>query len=161
MSYSPRHDSGGSHGSQPQEDIARRKAVTIAIIAALLVAAAVALVFIIISATGGKQTETNRVVHTTGNRHDVTVAADGGASAGELEGLWKIDDITSYEFDGKGRGIIHTAEGFPFSYSAENGVLYIDIDTDDAHDSRYEYTIDGLTLTLVRGDSTYVFTKVI
>lgn len=156
MSYTPRHESGKSYNNASQNASAgsKQKIIVYSVVGVLIAVALIALVFILTS--GGNN---GTVVHTEGNRHDVTVAANGGANGNEFEGLWKLDDITSYEFDGSGRGVIHTAKDFKFSYSADNGSLFIDIDTDDGRDSEYKYTIDGLIMTLSRGDATYILTK--
>lgn len=134
----------------------KAKRIIVYVVVGVLIAAAVtALIIMVVS--GSKSTEP--VKHTEALRHDVTVATDGGVDADKLKGLWVLDDITSYEFDGAGRGVIHTAIDFPFSYSAEGGVLYIDVDTDDARDCRYNYTIDGIMMYLDRGDAKYTLTK--
>lgn len=138
-----------------REDNKSKRIIVYIVVGVLIAAAITALIFMIVS--GSKSTE--QVTHTEGLRHDVTVAADGGADADKFKGIWVVDNITSYEFDGSGRGVIHTAMDFPFSYSAENGVLYIDVDTDDARDCRYDYTIDGIMLYLDRGDAKYTLTK--
>lgn len=157
MSYTPKHNDGPRRASDPVPDKSKKKAAVYAVIAGLLVAAVVALIFIVVN---GVNKNNSSVTHTYGNRHDVTVAAGGGAAGGEFTGKWKLDDITSYEFNGTGRGVLHTAENFEFSYSAENGELYIDIDIDDARDSRFEYIFSGDTLTLSRDGSTYTLKKV-
>ena len=147
----------GRRFSDSNKDDNKTKRIVVYVVVGVLIAAAVtALIFMIVS--GSKSTDSG-VKHTEGARHDVTVAADGGADADKLKGLWVLDNITSYEFDGAGRGVIHTAMDFPFSYSAESGALYIDVDTDDARDCRYDYTIDGIMLYLDRGDAKYTLTK--
>jgi hypothetical protein len=134
----------------------KTKRIVVYIVVGVLIAAAItALIIMIVSGSKG----TKQVTHTEGTRHDVTVAENGGADADKFKGIWVLDNITSYEFDGAGRGVIHTAMDFPFSYSAEDGALYIDVDTDDARDCRYDYTIDGIMLYLDRGDAKYTLTK--
>ena len=147
----------GSRFAQSGAETKKKQRIIVYIVVGVLIAAAVTALVILL--TSGSSS--NEIKHTEGNRHDVTVAKDGGANAADIEGVWVLDNITSYEFDGKGRGVIHTAMDFPFSYSAENGELNIDVDTDDARDCRYDYTIDGIILTMNRGDATYVLTKVV
>ena len=150
------NSSRGTRFADSNNDGKKTKRIIVYVVVGILIAAAItALIIMIVSGSKG----TKQVTHTEGTRHDVTVAADGGADADKLKGIWVLDDITSYEFDGTGRGIIHTAMDFPFSYSAEGGVLYIDVDTDDARDCRYNYNIDGIMMYLDRGDAKYTLTK--
>ena len=157
MSYTPKHNDVPRRASDPVPKKSNKRAAVYAVIAGLLIVAVIAIIIIVVS---GANNNSKTVTHTYGNRHDVTVAAGGGAAGGEFTGKWKLDDITSYEFNGTGRGVLHTAENFEFSYSAENGELYIDIDIDDARDSRFEYIFSGDTLTLSRDGSTYTLKKV-
>ena len=152
MSYSPRHDTGKS--ASAAADVKKKRIIIYSVIGVLIAVFVVALVFTVVSGIGGSGSSS-----TVGTRHDVTINPNGGTSGGELEGLWKLDDITSYEFDGTGRGILHTAKDFPFAYSAENGVLSIDYDNDDGNDNTFGYSVEGIMLTLTRGEKTYQLFK--
>lgn len=151
----------------------RKKKILIAVI---LVALVVAVAVILIVFAGGKLAENvpnsqdgttiitkyyeNGVLPTSGDKHDVTVIEGGGTSAAELEGIWKLDEITVYEFDGRDRGIMLTAvDNYTFVYSAQDGKLNIDFDYDGATDSEYTYAIDGDKLTMSRSGMDYELTK--
>lgn len=105
----------------------------------------------------------NGVLPTSSDRHDITLAENGGANASELLGRWKLDEGTTYMFDGKGRGILLTgADNFTFLYSAEKGKLGIDMDTIVGNDFEYDYTVSGDTLTMTRdnGATSFTLTKI-
>ena len=164
-------------------DKKKQKILIIAIIAVLVIVIVAALVLIFIpgaesgfgkifSGTDSYVPETqngttiisqyyqNGVLPTSGDRHDVNVINGGGRNASDLEGKWSLDDVTIYEFDGLGRGIMLTGvDNYTFLYSAEDGKLCIDYDIDGGTDKEYDYTIDGDTLTPTSGSKTYVFTK--
>lgn len=153
MSYSPRHDSNKPAVAEP--DVKKKKMVVYSVVGVLIALFVVALVFVVISAVGNS----GGGVNTVGTRHDVTINPNGGESGGVLEGVWKLDGITSYEFDGTGRGILHTAKDFPFAYSAENGVLSIDYDNDEGNDNTFGFSVEGEMLTLTRGEQVYQLFK--
>ena len=172
-----------SRAKQSDGDKKKQKILIVAILVVLAVIVAAALIFIfvpgaesglggIFKGNSGYVPETqdgttiiskyyeNGILPTTGSRHDVTVINGGGRDAGELEGSWALDDVTIYEFDGKGRGIMLTAvDNYTFLYSAENGKVAIDYDGDGGTDREYTYTIDGDHMTFTLGDAKYVFTK--
>lgn len=85
-------------------------------------------------------------------------------SGRSLEGKWNMDDVTSYEFYGNGKGcmVLPTAE-YEFTYTVDSNTLYIDFAYDGAKDSQYIFTIDGNTLILDGGNATtqgtYALTK--
>ncbi len=102
----------------------------------------------------------NGVLPTAADRHDITLAENGGANASELLGKWKLDQGTTYMFDGKGRGIMLTGvDNYTFVYSAENGKLGIDMDTAKGSDFEYDYSVSGDTLTMTRDGNTFTLTK--
>lgn len=180
--YSPKHPDAGSNGAKKSGSSKATKGLVIAILAVLAVIIAAALIFIFVpgaengisSLFGGSgyvpetQGETtiisiyykDGVLPTSGSRHDVDVINGGGASAAELEGSWRLDQVTVYEFDGQGRGIMLTAvDNYTFLYSAENGKLAIDYDSDGGADRLYNYVINGDKLTLTLDDQKFEFTK--
>ena len=182
--YSPKHPgSGVSGGKKPVKGSKLNKALIIAILAvlAIIIAAAMILVFVpgaesglsnLFSGNSGYVPETqsettiltkyyeNGILPTSGSRHDVDVIEGGGANASELEGSWRLDKVTVYEFDGLGRGIMLTAvDNYTFIYSAQDGKLAIDYDGDGGTDRLYDYVIEGDKLTLTLGTQKYVFTK--
>lgn len=100
------------------------------------------------------------ILPTAADRHDITLVPDGGANVSDLYGTWKLDQGTTYIFDGKGKGMMLTGvDNYSFNYSAENGKLGIDMDTIAGNDYEYEYTVNGDTLTMTRGGNTYTLTK--
>lgn len=103
----------------------------------------------------------NGVVPTSADRHDITLAPNGGANASELLGTWKLDQGTTYMFDGKGKGIMLTGvDNYTFAYSAENGKLGIDMDTAAGSDFEYDYSVSGDTLTMTRDGRSFTLTKI-
>ena len=79
----------------------------------------------------------------------------------ELEGKWKVDEITSYEFDGAGKGVMHTAiDDYDFTYTADGFKLNIDFVSPDGEDSQYNYTLSGDQLVFTRWGVDYPMTKV-
>lgn len=64
----------------------------------------------------------------------------------EFYGLWNIDGITKYEFDGKGRGKMLLPESnleYEFTYKINENKILIDFDSEDAKDYTYKYSIDN------------------
>ena len=60
-------------------------------------------------------------------------------------GLWNIDDVTKYEFDGKGRGKMLLPESgleYEFSYKIVDNEILIDFDSEEAKDFKYKYSIE-------------------
>lgn len=150
----------------PTADAKKKQQRTI-VIGAVAVLAIVVIVMVVLLLKGGtssRQTTSplypNGVLPTSGSRHDVVLLPNGGKDAMEVSGLWRLDQITLYEFDGYGRGIMHTAvDDYSFAYSAQDGVLEIDFDVDNGRDIEYHYVISGDAMTLTNGESSYKFTK--
>lgn len=169
-------------------DKKKKKNLTIAIVAVLCVVIVISLLFIfaptdgsflgihgagVISGSGkGNAAETqngttnispyyqNGVLPTSSDRHDITLAPNGGANVSELLGKWRLDQGTTYMFDGQGRGIMLTGvDNYTFLYSAENGKLGIDMDTIAGNDFEYDYTVSGDTLTMTRDGKTFTLKK--
>ena len=102
----------------------------------------------------------NGVLPTSSDRHDIALAPNGGANASELLGTWRLDQGTTYMFDGRGRGIMLTGvDNYTFIYSAENGKLGIDMDTSVGNDFEYDYSVSGDTLTMTRDGRSFTLTK--
>lgn len=102
----------------------------------------------------------NGILPTTGSRHDITVIEGGGASASEVTGSWKLDNVTVYMFDGRGRGVMLTAvDNYTFLYSAQDGKLAIDFDSDGGADREYSYVVSGDSLTLTNGEQKFEFKR--
>lgn len=186
-SDSTKRTDGGSSAKSAlsASDKKKQKGLIAAIVAVLVVVIIVALTFILAPSDGsflgirgagvfpGKyvpevQSETtiisqyykNGILPTSGSRHDISVIKGGGADAAEMLGKWRLDDVSSYIFDGAGRGMMITGvDNYSFVYSAQDGKLAIDFDTDKGNDFEYDYKIDGDTLTMTRNNQTFVLTK--
>ena len=77
-----------------------------------------------------------------------------------LKGVWQLDEVTAYEFDGKGNGFLHTGiNDFSFTYDLQDDMIQIDFESESATDSHYQYEIKGNVLTLTLGDKVYSLTK--
>lgn len=81
-----------------------------------------------------------------------------------LAGTWRYDEVTAYQFDGKGNGkLILPDKEYSFSYEIAEGKLSIDFESEAARDFIYDYSVDGNQLTLVGGEGndsvTYILTK--
>lgn len=87
----------------------------------------------------------------------VMIAFGGGD---RLKGTWALDDVTSYEFRGNGKGamVLQSSE-YPFTYRTEGDTLSIDFAAEEAADREYTYSIDGDTLTLESGAQRYQMTR--
>ncbi len=187
-SYSPkRAASDATKSSSPQKpnrDDKLKKGLIIAILVVLVIIIAAAMVVLFVPGaetgvsnffsgkSGGYVPETqgettnitpyyeNGILPTTGHRHDITVISGGGTDAAEVTGTWKLDDVTIYMFDGKGRGIMLTAvNNYTFLYSAQDGKLAIDFDSDGGADREYQYVINGDRLTMTFGNQKFEFKK--
>ncbi len=178
----------GAANDRNAADQKKKKTLTIAIIVVLCVVIAVSMLFIFAPSDGsflgirgagvvsgsnkGYVAETqngttiissyyqNGVLPTSADRHDIALVENGGANASELLGKWKLDQGTTYVFDGQGRGIMLTGvDNYTFLYSAENGKLGVDMDTIAGNDFEYEYTVNGDTLTMTRDGKTFTLKK--
>lgn len=71
----------------------------------------------------------------------------------KLQGCWQIDEITAYQFDGKGNGaLILPDQSFEFHYKIRAEQVHIDFVSDSARDFSYSFSIEGDTLTLTGGE---------
>ncbi len=74
-------------------------------------------------------------------------------SGDKLEGTWSIDEITSYQFDGNGKGaLVLPDKTYEFLYAIEEDQLRIDFINANARDFQYSFTIDGDYLILSGGE---------
>ena len=77
-----------------------------------------------------------------------------------FKGLWRIDSVTSYSFDGVSKGVMYTAvKDYPFTYGVRDDHIYIDYEDESSTDSSFTYSFKGATLTLSRWGVDYVMTK--
>ena len=185
MRFTSKDSTSAQRNNSTPDAKKKQKTLTVAVLVALAIIIIVALIFAFVpgaesglggifsgAKTSGYVPETqdgttiisqyyeNGILPTSGNRHDVTVIEGGGASVSEIEGIWSLDGVTIYEFDGLGRGIMLTAvDNYTFVYSAQDGKLIVDFDVDDAKDGEFAYHINGDKLTMSRGGRDYELTK--
>lgn len=80
-----------------------------------------------------------------------------------LVGIWKLDSVTKYTFDGSGSGCMIVSDSeYKFSYTLKDDELKIDFISESAKDSTYEFYIDENKLTLLSKDDnkgSYELTK--
>ena len=70
----------------------------------------------------------------------------------ELVGTWAVDEVTKYEFDGSGNGIMKLPSSeYKFTYILHNNQIYIDFESDRAKDSDYEYNIENNNKLILKG----------
>lgn len=67
----------------------------------------------------------------------------------ELRGTWTLDQVTAYEFDGKGHGaLLLPQKHYEFDYTIDGKCLYIDFRDPTAEDTSYTYETSKDTLLL-------------
>lgn len=71
----------------------------------------------------------------------------------DLKGLWAIDSVTSYRFDGNGHGALLLPDvEYPFSYAISGSNLSIDFEKDNISDRTYELILSKSQITLINRD---------
>ncbi len=66
-----------------------------------------------------------------------------------LKGVWRLDEATVYEFDGKGGGTLRLPLGsYAFSYAVEYNAVTLDFEDASVTDASYSFLCDGKSLTL-------------
>ena len=78
-----------------------------------------------------------------------------------LSGIWSMDDVTVYVFNGKGHGKLSLPlNTYEFDYVLEENSILIDFDDPDAIDRSYLYSVSDDELTLIADDgSSFRFTR--
>lgn len=70
-----------------------------------------------------------------------------------LRGTWMLDQVTVYEFDGKGHGgLLLPQQSYEFDYSIDGNRLHIDFRDPAANDASYYFEADKNTLILTSDD---------
>ncbi len=78
----------------------------------------------------------------------------------KVSGMYRLDEITAYEFDGNGKGVMYTdVSSYAFEYKMEKNKLSIDFENEVATDKTYDFSIDGNVLILKSGEQTYRLVK--
>lgn len=80
-----------------------------------------------------------------------------------FNGNWSVDGITSFEFDGKGNGILKVpTDEYKFTYILDKDQIYIYYESEEATDATYKYSFQDDKLNLEDIDKTtgtYSFVK--
>ncbi len=77
-----------------------------------------------------------------------------------LYGNWILDEVTGYEFDRNGKGVMSVQSSeYPFTYQIDGDQLFIDFELESAADRTYTYTIDDDVLKLSAGGQHYEMKK--
>ena len=105
--------------------------------------------------------------HTHTNNHEEnivqpTASAHSDPELKTLEGLWRYDQNTEYEFDGIGKGRMYydKEKFFVFNYNVENNILALDFELEYVNDCKYSFTVENDKLTFIGGEGTAVIGKV-
>ena len=70
-----------------------------------------------------------------------------------LKGVWSLDDVTIYSFNGKGHGTLSLPlNSYEFDYVLEDNVIKIDFTDADAIDRSYIFTVTEEELILTDSD---------
>ena len=85
----------------------------------------------------------------------ILIAAIAFLTKDPLAGTWHIDDVTSYRFNGRGKGaLVLPNSEYEFTYEVEGNSLYIDFANEGAKDAEYVFQVSGGILTLNGGNAT-------
>lgn len=98
-----------------------------------------------------------------GCRNNQDISSQIEVASDELIGIWKLDSVTKYTFDGRGNGKMAVSDSeYEFNYTINNDEIKIDFVSESAQDSTYEFIIDENKLTLLSKDKnkgTFELTK--
>lgn len=102
-------------------------------------------------------------VFSCGCRNNQDISSQIEVTSDELIGIWKLDSVTKYTFDGRGNGKMAVSDSeYEFNYTINNDEIKIDFVSESAQDSTYEFIIDENKLTLLSKDKnkgTFELTK--
>ena len=73
-----------------------------------------------------------------------------------LQGTWRYDAYTEYEFDGEGGGCmcIDEASHYPFEYAVKGSTVQLDFTPEYVTDCAYDFRVENDRLTLIGGEGT-------
>ena len=73
-----------------------------------------------------------------------------------LQGVWRYDEWTVYEFDGRGKGCLCLEDtvDYEFHYSVEGSLLRLDYVPDYVQDCEYTFRLEAGSLILTGGSGT-------
>lgn len=80
----------------------------------------------------------------------------GGGELDVLQGAWRYDSYTEYEFDGEGNGCmcIDETDHYEFRYAVKGSTVKIDFALDYVTDCAYDFKVEKDRLTLIGGEGT-------
>lgn len=86
----------------------------------------------------------------------VVAISAGGTDSDELKGVWRYDEHTEYEFDGKGGGclLVNESEHYDFTYTVDSDTLKLDFALEYVTDCEYGFKLTDASLTLIGGSGT-------
>ena len=86
----------------------------------------------------------------------------GSMKADALKGTWGVDEITVYQFDGRGNDALVLPDSqFLFNYKISEDALHIDFKSENARDFDYVFTVDGDRLSLSGGEGANSITHIL
>lgn len=73
----------------------------------------------------------------------------------DIYGTWKLDEITSYQFnkDNTGNLILSTGNAYAFTYQKDESTLKIDFEDNALTDTAFEYVQKDKELTLIQSSN--------
>lgn len=84
----------------------------------------------------------------------LTTDSDSSEAYDILIGVWDIDGITKYRFDGTGQGALLVSAGeHMFTYEIHGEKLRINFAEEDIHSAEFRFQLDGDTLTWINEDN--------
>lgn len=80
----------------------------------------------------------------------------GKSDVSALQGKWRYDEYTVYEFDSEGNGcmVIDGTNRYDFKYSVDGDKLKLDFALNYVKDCEYDFKCEKSTLTLIGGEGT-------
>ena len=82
----------------------------------------------------------------------------------KVKGIWNVDDVTAYHFDGKGHGeLILPDKEYKFVYKLTKNEISIDFESESAKDISFNYSLEKDKLILKQreasADYRYILTR--
>ena len=81
-----------------------------------------------------------------------------------VKGIWNVDDVTAYHFDGKGHGaLVLPDKEYKFVYKLTKNEISIDFESESAKDISFNYSLQKDKLILKQGETSadyrYILTR--
>lgn len=82
----------------------------------------------------------------------------------KVKGIWNVDDVTAYHFDGKGHGaLVLPDKEYKFVYKLTKNEISIDFESESAKDISFNYSLQKDKLILEQGETSadyrYILTR--